>query len=261
MTDLHLLWSWSAQGSLLAALRQRRNVMRADHAPDLGPLDDGRRRGTFFRELYASIGSSAEEMGEDFLPADAYIEWEAVKRAATEMIPDRIVVWTSRSGADSVFLRMAVHFLHMLDRPLWRVQVETGDYFCSVGALPGDKLISFLPQAEEIDAETTGRYSAEFEAMAANPHMLRRASEDGTLTYHDLTFYDDTIIGYCSWEWRRVIHVVGDTMGHADNLNPPGDTLIFSRLLHLVETGKLELDGEFTSIYEDGFRQRRVRIR
>jgi hypothetical protein len=50
-------------------------------------------------------------------------------------------------------------------------------------------------------------------------------------------------------------------MGHADNLNPPGDVLIFSRLLHLVETGRLELDRESTSIYEDGFRERRVRVR
>ncbi|WP_183096931.1 DUF3658 domain-containing protein [Mesorhizobium sp. YM1C-6-2] len=260
MTDLHLLWSWSAQGSLRAALRQKRNVVRADYSPDLGPLDDGRRRGTFFRELYASVGSSVEEMGEDRLPADAFIEWDAVKRAVAEMVPARIVVWTSRSAADSVFLRMAAHFLHMFDRPLWRVQVETGDYFCSVGALPGDKLISFLPQAEEIDAETTGRYNAEFEAMAADPHMLRRANEDGTLTYHDLTFYDDTIIGYCSFEWQRVVMIVGYTMGHADPLNPPGDVVIFSRLLHLVEAGKLELDGEFTSIYEDGFRRRQVRI-
>src|SRR5690606_7687234 len=146
MTDLHLLWSWSAQGSLRAALRQKRNVVRVDYSPDLGPLDDGRRRGTFFRELYASVGSSVEGMGEDRLPADAFIEWDAVKRAVAEMVPARIVVWTSRSAADSVFLRMAAHFLHMFDRPLWRVQVETGDYFCSVGALPGDKLISFLPQ-------------------------------------------------------------------------------------------------------------------
>ena len=96
--------------------------------------------------------------------------------------------------------------------------------------------------------------------MAADPHMLRRANEDGTLTYHDLTFYDDTIIGYCSFEWQRVVMIVGYTMGHADPLNPPGDVVIFSRLLHLVEAGKLELDGEFTSIYEDGFRKRQVRI-
>ena len=260
MTDLHLLWSWSARGSLRAALRQKRNVMRADHAPDLGPLDDGRRRGTFFRELYASVGSSVEEMGEDFLPADAYAEWEAVKRAVAEMVPDRIVVWTSRSGADYVFLRMAVHFLHVLDRPLWRVQVETGDSFCAVAALPGEKLISFLPEAEEIDAETAARYTADFEAMAADPHMLRRTNAAGDLTYHDLTFYDDAIIGHCSFEWRKVIRVVGDTMGYADSLNPVGDVLIFSRLLHLVETGKLEMDAGGRSIYSDGFRERRVRI-
>ena len=261
MTDLHLVWSWSAQGSLRSVLRQKRNVMRADHAPDLGPLDDGWRRGTFFRQLYASVGSSTEEMGDDFLPADVYADWEAIREAVVQMVPDRIVVWTSRSSADYVFLRMAVHFLRLLDRSLWRVQVETGNYFCSVAALPGDKLIPFLPQAEEIDAETTGRYSAEFEAMAANPHVLRRMGADGILTYHNLTFYDDTVIGHCSSEWRKVVSVVADTMGHADPLNPPGDVVIFSRLLHLVKTGKLEMDAGDRSIYSDGFRERRVRIR
>ncbi len=235
--------------------------MRADNAPDLGPLNDGRQRGTFFRELYQSVGMDTGELGEEDLPTNAFSEWATIKDAITEMAADRVLIWTSDSGADHVFLRMASHFLADCSAPLWQVHVKTGDHFCAVGSLPGETLLSFLPSAKMIDSGSIKRYADEFDAMAANPHMLRMATPDGRLTYHDLSFFDDAILGYCSREWGRVIHVVGDTMGHADPLNPPGDLLIFSRLLHLVRAGALELDGEFSSIYEDGFRHSRVRTR
>jgi len=261
MTDLHLVWSWSAAGSLQGALRQKRHVMRADPAPDLGPLDNGKRRGAFFRELWTSIGLSPDDLGGDFLPADAYAEWDVIREAIVEMNPDRLLIWTSDSGADHVFLRMATHFLCDYQTLLWCVHVDSGDHFCSVGSLPGETLLAFLPTATRIDAATARAYEAEFEAMAANTGVLKMATAEGGLTYHDLAFFDQAIVGYCSGEWRKAVQVVGNTMGHADNLNPPGDILIFSRLLHLVKTGKLELDGEFTSIYEDEFRKKRVRIR
>lgn len=261
MTDLHLVWSWSAAASLRGALRQKKAVMHADHAPNLGPLDDGHRRGSFFRELWASVGARPDEFGDDFLPADGYSDWGAIRSTIAEARPDRILIWTSSSGGDHVFLRMAVHFLRDYQTSLWQVRVDTGDHFCAVGSTPGETLMSILPAATRIDAATAARYDAEFATMAGNPMPLRMATAEGKLTYHDLSFFDDAIVGYCSPEWRRAVQVVGDTMGHADNLNPPGDILIFSRLLHLVRTGKLEMEGEFASIFEDGFRERLVRIR
>lgn len=261
MTDLHLVWSWSAAGSLRGALRQKKNVMRADQAPDLGPLDNGKRRGAFFRQLWASVGSSSGDFDDNFLPTDAYAEWDVIREAIVEMNPDRVLIWTSDSGADHVFLRMATHFLREAPARLWLASVATGDHFCSVGSFPGEALMSFLSAATEIDATIARKYVAEFETIAANPAPLRMATASGDLAYHDLSFFDQAILGYCSREWRRVVQVVGNTMGHADNLNPPGDILIFSRVIHLVETGRLELDGPFTSIFEDDFRKRRVRVR
>ena len=261
MTDLHLVWSWSARGSLRGALRQWTNVMRADNAPDLGPLNDGRQRGTFFRELYQSVRMDTGELGEEDLPTNAFSEWATIKQEIAETVPERVLIWTSHSGADYVFLRMASHFLADCGTRLWQVHVKTGDHFCAVGSLPGETLLSFLPSAKMIDSGSIRRYADEFDAMAANPCLLRMATPDGRLTYHDLSFFDDAILGYCSFEWRRTIHVVDDTMGHADSLNPPSDLLIFSRLLHLVRAGALELDGEFSSIYEDGFRRCCVRTR
>jgi hypothetical protein len=208
-----------------------------------------------------SVGSDPEDFGDDFLPADAYLEWDAIRKTIAESTPDRVLIWTSDSGADHVFLRMAAHFLRDAQSPLWLAHVDTGDHFCAVGSISGEVLLSFLPAATRIDAATVSRYDAEFETMAGIPMPLRMATADGKLTYHDLSFFDDAIVGYCSPEWRRVALVVGNTMGHADNLNPPGDILIFSRLLHLVRTGTLEMEGEFTSIYEDEFRKKRVRIR
>lgn len=235
--------------------------MRADNAPDLGPLNDGRQRGTFFRELYQSVGMDTGELGEEDLPTNAFSGWATIKQEIAETVPERVLIWTSHSGADYVFLRMASHFLADCGTRLWQVHVKTGDHFCAVGSLPGETLLSFLPSAKMIDSGSIRRYADEFDAMAANPCLLRMATPDGRLTYHDLSFFDDAILGYCSFEWRRTIHVVGDTMGHADSLNPPSDLLIFSRLLHLVRAGRLELDGEFSSIYEDGFRRCCVRTR
>lgn len=260
MTDFHVVLSRSAQRSLQTALRQRLNVLSGhEAAPHLGPLADGRQRAAFFREMYASIGWPSEEL-DGFLPDDAYAEWGAVHEAIAHAKPRRVMIWTSEGSEGHVFFRMAVHFLSQFGPALWRVIVRGGGKSLPVDIAPIDWLISSLPDATKITASDLQSYRDEFQEMAADQHPLRVMMPDGRIAFHDLSYYDDAILRCCSTAWERTSYVVACVLGHTEAPNSPGDIVIFARLLHLVQTRRLETDGDVETMHDHGLRTRLVRM-
>lgn len=243
MTDVHLLCSLSAAGSLRQAFGRNPAIVTAEHFPDLGPLDDGRRRSRFLRDMLRAGSHEQDwERIEAFVPDDAFAPWTEARARIAETAPERLVVWVSGSGADHVHLGMAARFLGDTGVPLWTVPVPpVGDHH-GVGIQYFERLRPMIETAVPLDAETCRRLAEEFDAIAARPEPLRMADPHGRLTFHDLSVYDDAILGHCTAEWKKGWWVVGDTLGHADGRNPPNQFIIMARLRHLAETGRVEID-------------------
>lgn len=239
MADAHLVWSPSAAGSLRQAFGRDVAVTIGNHpSPDLGPLDDGRRRTAFFRDLWHRAGYDPA----DLFPDDLFDPWrEAAGQLAADP-PHRVLVWTSASAADHVFLRMAAHFLPQSS--LWRVPVPPRDGFNATGIHPAGSLPPLLANAVPLEPAEHARLADEFRTLAARPEPLRRLDANGALTFADISVHDAAILGHCPREWKKAAYAVGTAMMNVDEGNMLSDFFVLSRLHHLAESGLIEIDGD-----------------
>lgn len=236
--EAHIVHSPSDAITLRAALRDRYGVLCVDDQPDLGPLQDGRARGRFFRELWGVSASEGEPQREDL-----FAIWQEIARKLEAMSVKRLMIWTSRSGADFVFLRMVAHFLAGWRGDLRRVIVPPSHGMEGVALLAAEELLSAGQTSVAIDPNERAALATQFGAIAARPELLRLVDAEGNLNFHDLDFYDRSIVECCEPEWRNATYLVGMVMVQANGRNPVGDLLISVRLRHLINTGKIDARG------------------
>lgn len=250
MTDMHLVASHSAAGSLRVAIRAfglPGKVFCIMDALDLGPLSDGRKRVAFWRSLMAP-GYSDEPASPEW--EDAFAPWYALRRCIADEKPRRLLVWVSESGADYVLLRMACHWLAAEDVALWRVPVPPyrvpippyGEYH-AVAAHPPEALATFAPRAVAIAPAQLTAMAEEYGRIVARPELLRESDAHGRLLFKSITAHDDFIWSRCPIEWTPAAWAVGQAMGESDPRNSLSDMFVASRLQHLIATGLVEADG------------------
>lgn len=245
MTDIHLVWSMSAAKSLRDAFGKDA-VSCIKEYPAIGPLDDGRKRAAFFAHL----------AGEREADEDAFAIWEDLSHQFST-IPDlRIILWNSGNGADHVFMHMAAHFLAEADAEWLLVDVPPVDGYHSVALNRPELLLAAFPAAVAISQETLSGIRQVFPQIAADPSPLRFMNSEGKLCFGELSAYDDIICSFCRVDWKHAAFVLGSALRVADPLNQPDEMLLFSRLLHLVDSGMLEASGNMS----EGIRTTYIRL-
>jgi hypothetical protein len=238
--DLHVVLGASAGASLRHALGRRSGVFPVWDHPELGPLGNGVERAAFWNELY-----------KDELYADTFDEWRDIVEQIGERAPERIIIWTDMTGSGIVFLRMAAHFLSKCQVGLWRIVAPPfGDGF-SIGIFPAEILRPLLDIAEPISQLKANKLGQEFVAIADRPEPLRIARENGELSFQQIDYFDQQLLGYVNFEWARALHPVSMTMGYADPRNPPGDILLTDRLRHMSVAGQIEARGNLDGSLRD----------
>ena len=242
MTDLHLVVSNSAAGSLRAAIREfglPGKVFSIMDALELGPLSDGRARAAFWRSLVVPDDS-------DELPCqardDAFAPWRDLRECVAAAKPRRILIWGSESGGDYVLLRMACHWLTAENVAMWRVPVSPQVELHSVAVHSPKTLAKFAPKAVLISPADVTAMAEEYPRIAARPELLRECDSRGRLLFRPITAHDDFILGLCPRTWTLAARVVGDVMSGSDPRNPLGYIFVASRLRHFIAIGLMEVD-------------------
>lgn len=243
MTDLHLVASPSAAGSLRLAVRTLGlpgQVFCIMDALNLGPLSDGRERVAFWRSLLAP-GYSDEPPSEGW--DDAFAPWRELRRTIAAERPQRLLIWVGESGADYVFLRMACHWLEGEDIALLRVSVPPNGGLHAVAVHPPEALVTFAPGAITIPQVELAAMVEEYGRIAARPELLRECDAQGRLLFKSITAHDDFILSCCPYEWMLAARVVGEAMGRSDPRNALDDMFVASRLQHLIAAGLVDAEG------------------
>jgi hypothetical protein len=256
MTDLHLVASPSAAGSLRVAaqaLGLPGKVFCIMDALNLGPLSHGRERIAFWRSLLAS-GYSDEPPPEAW--EDAFALWRELRESVAAEKPRRVLIWVSESGADYVLLRMACHWLEVEDVALWRVPVPPNDGFHAVAVHPPEALAAFAPKAVAILRGEVTAMAEEYRCIAARPELLRECDAQGRLLFRTITAHDDFILSCCPYEWTPAARAVGEAMGRGDPRNSFGDMFVASRLQHLIAAGLVDVDGPRRTLRDYRVRRR-----
>src|SRR5450830_275908 len=115
MQEFHLTDNASTAGSLQVAFPHAR-VFCAHDDYSLGPLTDGNKRAEFWREIDRGYAELEERSA-----TDPFQCWRDLLTELTIAETCRISVWHSGSAAETMFLRVACHWLRNCRHPLCAV--------------------------------------------------------------------------------------------------------------------------------------------
>lgn len=241
MQDIHVVDGDSAQGGLRYAVQchgVRGDVVALNDALSLGPLGNPAERTAFLRTMYLPpIGFIDPDFKDE--TDTVFARWSDLQ--ARCQVPSRVFLWTSGSGSDHVLLRMACHFLQGSRAALWQVVVPPDDMgYEAVAAHPPEALARFAATATPLSHQTVQALAREYVAIAARPEPIRESDADGALHYRPLDWHDALLMGSCPRHWTRVAWVVGQAMGRCDRRNALSDMFFATRLLALIDAGRIE---------------------
>lgn len=248
--EMHLVPAKSAAGSLRGELRSRSQVLAIEDWLAIGPLDDGPKRSAFTREMWGPVDA-------DLVEDDMFQVWTGFSNELARKKPERLLIWSSQSAAEIIFLRMAINRLRASGVDLWHVPVPSINDTYSTSSYPGHQLMQMRALAQRIAPERQDMLAAEFSEIAANPAPVRVARSDGTLSFHPIDYYDDALIAACPSDWTRAARVVADVM-MSDDRNVVPDLPLAWRLRTLVDTARIEARGDPGASIRD-FQVRRAR--
>lgn len=162
--------------------------------------------------------------------------WERI--GATE---DRLVVWFGRHSA----LELAF-FLSWTDRlgerPYWIIDVSSRHRVASI--TPSRSLQLLLGSEEAVTTELRDQCRHDWQRLRAENAPFRVVA-GRELVSAPIDHFDPILLSYATSEWQRITYVVGSAMGYdLVNYFQVGDLMLLTRVVALVESGRLIADGD-----------------
>jgi hypothetical protein len=228
MTTLHIAPGDSAGGSLEQAIRSaggNEEVLRFRDDLSCGPIDsdDHSARIAWWARFYdiADVTSDFETF------------WNRV-----ETTGDRLVVWFGRHSASEL-----AFFLALADR-LGDRPYDIVDVAGTVAIIPTNRLATMLGSERAITAHEREEARGQWHQLRRENAPFRIVSATG-LVSAPVDHFDSLLIEQATPEWQRMARVVGAAMAYSSEpFYQVGDLMLLTRMVALVEAGKLLADGD-----------------
>jgi hypothetical protein len=102
--------------------------------------------------------------------------------------------------------------------------------------------------AKPLQVAEPGRYRDIWQELRSESAPLRVVGGD-QLVSAPISFFDSKLISYVTDDWQKVARAVGQALASQidDCIIQAGDLLLVARVAALVESGRLEIRGEFAN--------------
>jgi hypothetical protein len=246
MRTLHIAPGDSAGGSLLKAVRDSgrdEEVLRFRDDLSCGPIhsDTASVRAEWWGQFY--------DLSEVVETTDRF--WNRVLNAE-----ESLVVWFARHSARELAFFLA--FVHRLgDRPYaildvtgleWPYTRQDGSSAIAranaVSVIPDHRIRTLFGTERPITAYEREEARLRWSKLREENAPFRVVSSSG-LVSAPVDYFDALLLEHARPEWHRIGRVVGEALGHgSDPYYQVGDLMLLTRVVALVEGGKLIADGD-----------------
>src|SRR5471032_3043080 len=234
MRTLHIAPGDSAGGSLQKSLRDAGcddEVLRSRDDLSCGPIDPDvpATRVEWWARFY------------DMPDVTSHFEtfWNRVATAE-----ERLVVWFSRNAAQELafFLALADR---LGDRPYDIVDVTTLPRRPRTVALLNEERLSALFDSERpVTAQKREEARTRWQRLRRENAPFRVVSPTG-LVSAPIDYFDSWLIARATADWKRSVSLIMETIGYnSEPYYQVGDVMLLTRVVALVEAGKLQVDGD-----------------
>ena len=132
----------------------------------------------------------------------------------------------------------------MGDRPYDIVDITGREKLSVVSIVPEQRLQALIGSARPVTVEERNDARRQWRRLKAENAPFRVVSDAG-LVSAPIDHFDSWLLQRATTEWRRAVRIVGDAMGY--NMEPyvqVGDLMLLTRIVALVEQGRLEAEGD-----------------
>jgi hypothetical protein len=237
---LHLTLGDSAAGCLRAACAAHGMPGAVSGIQDdlsHGPLDDGHARIDYMRACFRGY--------DDFYPDadDAFTPWRALVACIDGDGTDSVVIWSGDNVSEATFLAMACRWLADFPGRVLRVAMPENDGRHYVAIRSPEELAGLFESAQELTISERAALAGEFLRIRDETGQLRRW-EEGRVSGIPPDHYDQLLLASCTDDWTPAPRVIGNAMGRCDGHNLMSDLFFSCRLQHLIDSGRIEADGD-----------------
>lgn len=250
-TPIHLVLGDHAATLLREAVRQhglRGEVHAIPDDPSHGPLDDGRERVAYMRDLWRGLGEPWNRPEQD-----AFDAWRRLMDRLELVADASVVAWCSDSVHDHVFLRMAAWWLRDHPVRLLEVSVPAQSSHIGVGVHDAADLARLAFNAREIEAAARAAMAREFVEIRSRPEPVRRRHGE-TIEHLPPDTYDQMLMQCLDDGWLPAARVVVRAMDRCEAENRMTDLFFSARLQALIGSGRIEASGDLERL--GGYRVR-----
>src|SRR4029453_11723361 len=114
----------------------------------------------------------------------------------------------------------------------------------AVSILPPYQLVSLLGSERQVTAQEAAEAHLRWRRLKSENAPFRVVTPAG-LASAPVDHFDHLLMERVTGEWRKVARVIGDTMGlSSEPYLQVGDTMLLSRVIALIDEGKLLADGD-----------------
>ncbi|MDR3416594.1 MAG: DUF3658 domain-containing protein [Nevskia sp.] len=244
MKVLHVTPGHSAAASLRHALRDAGSADELVPCPEdfsFGPISSPAARAAWWETLF----------DEPDAPGFLRLFWQRL-----EAWDGRLVLWFGRSSAwDLSFLHLMADTLP--DRPLFAVDVTGLQYpstrqdgtrtLCeptsTVSSVVPGPLQDLLGTERELGQKERAALRSHWQVLLREDALFRVVGEAGLVSAPE-DHFDQALLDFASTTWRKLAHVVGDTLASERARFQVGDLMLHVRAVALMEQGRLLAEGD-----------------
>lgn len=246
MKTLHIVPGDSAGGSLTRALRaagRQEDVLRWPDDLSCGPIasDDPSARAKWWAPFY----------GDWQIEADLKAFWPRVSTTN-----DRLVLWFGRHSASELafFLawadRLGSRPFEIIDVTELQFPITSEDGSrapngpAAVSVINPGGLTTLLDRERPATPLEVEEASRKWSRLKTENAPFRIVTPTG-LASASIDYFDSSLLGRATSEWKKVARVIGETMALTDEpYLQVGDVMLLARVVALVGAGKLVADGD-----------------
>jgi hypothetical protein len=110
--------------------------------------------------------------------------------------------------------------------------------------MPEDRLRALLGSGRPVSSAEMDEAQRRWRSLKSENAPFRIVSESGLISA-PIDCFDPMLLERSTAEWSRATRIVGEAMGHnSDSYYQVGDLMLLTRIVALVEQGKLLADGD-----------------
>ncbi|RNI25953.1 DUF3658 domain-containing protein [Rufibacter latericius] len=249
---IHIVFGETAELTLLSIKEMTADVDSVVSLNDdlrVGPINLGSLDGRVERQNWVTSNLPCKE---DAAYLRSYVTGDFDKiQSIRDNSKDKaeIYIWCGRTTSERLATARLVFELQGYFSNLTIADIpKNGNIAESLSVMNPEQVHLIHKYFKKTDQEEYGKWVTMWARLKSENSLMRVARADGVIESKEVSYFDDTLLSHCKEELLKAARIVGESL--VDIWFEASDSTLNWRLVQLVKSGELEVDGKLNCLRE-----------